>query len=175
MPLHIALLESLTPVVVGGVARACGDVDASLHLVGPLPFERDDPAFLKAGPRNWQALDWWVHPGWREFRDAMARERCLYFARDAERDANEAPFKANSVLVIGTEEGTLPDRIREKYPNRIYRLPAPARKGKGELAQSVEALLALAKAREGNPAGGAVVVQRTEPMRFGRAPTRTRR
>ncbi len=175
MPLHIALLESVTPAVVGGVARACGDVDASLHLVGPLPFERDDPAFKRAGPRNWAALDWWVHPGWRDFRDAMARERCLYFAYDAERDAAEAPYKGNSVLVIGTEAGTLPDRIRDKYPNRIYRLPAPSRKGKGELADSVQSLLRLAKEREGKQSGGAVVVERTEPMRYGRGPSRTRR
>ena len=175
MPLHIALLESVTPAVVGGVARACGDVDASLHLVGPLPFERDDPALKKAGPRDWAKLDWWVHPGWRDFRDAMARERCLYFSRDAERDAMEAPFKANSVLGIGTEDGTLPDRIRDKYPTRIFRLPEAARKGKGELAQSVEALLKLAKSREGKQVGGAVVVERTEPMRFGRGPSRTRR
>ena len=175
MPLHIALLESLTPAVVGSLARACGDVDASLHLVGPLPFARDDAALREAGPRDWAKLDWWVHPGWRDFRDAMARERCLYFAHDAERDASEAPFKANSVLVIGTETGTLPDRIRDKYPSRIYRLPAPAKKGKSELAQSVEVLLKLAKEREGKQAGGAVVVERTEPMRYGRGPSRTRR
>lgn len=175
MPLHIALLESVTPTVVGAIARACGDVDASLHLVGPLPFERDDAALRKAGPRNWAKLDWWVHPGWRDFRDAMARERCLYFSHDAERDASEAPFKANSVLVIGTESGTLPDRIRDKYPTRIYRLPAAAKKGKSELAQSVEQLLKLAKEREGKQAGGAVVVERTEPMRYGRGPSRTRR
>jgi tRNA(Leu) C34 or U34 (ribose-2'-O)-methylase TrmL len=105
----------------------------------------------------------------------MARERCLYFSHDAERDATEAPFKANSVLVIGNESGTLPDRIRDKYPTRIFRLPAPTRKGRGELAQSVQALLKLAKEREGKQVGGGVVVERTEPMRYGRGPSRTRR
>ena len=33
-------------------------------------------------------------PGWRDFRDAMSRERCLYFAADGERDPAEAPFRA---------------------------------------------------------------------------------
>lgn len=175
MPLHIALLESVTPSVVGSLARACADVDASLHLIGPLPFERDDPALKKAGPRDWAKLDWWVHPGWRDFRDAMARERCLYFALDGERDAAEAPFKSNSVLIIGTESGMLPDRIRDKYPTRIFRLPTAPKKGKNELAQSVELLLKVAKEREGKSSGGGVVVERTEPMRYGRGPSRTRR
>jgi tRNA (cytidine/uridine-2'-O-)-methyltransferase len=175
MPLHVALLESNTPALVGAIARTCGAVDASLHLVGPLPFERDDQAFRKAGPRDWDALDLWVHPGWRDFRDAMARERCLYFSHDADREATEAPFRANSVLVIGTEGGTLPDRIKDKYPARIYRLPQPARKGKTELAQSVEALLRIATERQGQSANGAVVVERTTPMRYGRGPSRTRR
>jgi hypothetical protein len=43
------------------------------------------------------------------------------------------------------------------------------------VAQSVQALLKLAKEREGKQVGGGVVVERTEPMRYGRGPSRTRR
>src|SRR5689334_8182546 len=133
MPLHIALLEARTPDLTGTVAKRCGAVDASLHLVGPLGFAANDPAFRDAGPADWASLDWWVHPGWRDFRDAMSRERCLYFAADSERDPVEAPFRGNSVLVFGNETLGLPDRIREKYPERVFGLPRAAKRRSDDL------------------------------------------
>ncbi len=169
MALHVALLESATAPAVGALARQCAEADASLHLVGPLPFATDDEALRKAGPSDWARVDWWIHPGWRDFRDAMSRERCIYFAADGDVDAAEAPFRPNSVLVIGNEAGTLPDRIREKYPQRIFRLPMPPRRRKVDVARSAELLLALAAERiaareaerRGTPPPG-------KPIRYGR-------
>lgn len=169
MALHLALLESASPTAVGALARQCAAVDASLHLVGPLPFPVDDERLRKAGPDDWGVLDWWLHPGWRDFRDAMARERCLYFALDGEREAEDAPFRGNSVLVIGNEDGALPDRIREKYPTRVFKLPMPPRKRKVDVARSAELLLATAGERlraAGSPAAPA------RPMRYGRGRSR---
>lgn len=141
MPLHVALLEPRTPTTAAAIAARCAAVDASLHLVGPLGFGADEPAFRTSAEVDWDALDWWVHPGWRDFRDAMSRERCLYFCADAERDASEAPFRPNSVLVFGDEALALPERIREKYPERIFRIP---RGGKTDLPGAIERTLGVA-------------------------------
>lgn len=167
MALHVALLEPTTPTGVGALAKQCAAVDASLHLVGPMPFPADDTRFRGAGPKDWAQLDWWLHPGWRDFRDAMSRERCIYFALEAERDAGEAPYRPNSVLVLGDEAGGLPDRIRDKYPHRIFRLPMPPRKRKVDLARSTKLLLEIAAAGPRN-SGEALVVTRSGPMRYGR-------
>ena len=167
MALHVALLEPANPTSVGALAKRCAAVDASLHLVGPMPFAGDDARFTKAGPAKWDRLDWWIHPGWRDFRDAMSRERCIYFAVDAERDAEEAPYRPNSVLVIGDEDGGLPDRIREKYPHRIFRLPMPPRKRKVDVARSAELLLEIAAAGP-KASREAEVVTPSGPMRYGR-------
>lgn len=70
-------------------------------------------------------MDLWVHPAWREFRDAIARERCLYFSARAERPLEEACFRPNSVLVFGNETEGMPDRILEKHPERCFRIPMP--------------------------------------------------
>lgn len=148
MPLHIALLEPKTPETVGAVAKCCAAADASLHLVSPA-FAANDPDFLAAGPSNWDALDWWIHPMWRDFRDAMSRERCLYFAADSDRDPVDAPFKPNSVLVFGTEELILPDKIREKYPDRVFGLPRAAKRKAADTAGAVEATLKFAAQRSG--------------------------
>ncbi len=148
MPLHVALLEAHTPEVVGAVARRCAALDASLHLIGPLDFAADAPDLLAAGPDNWDLLDWWIHPGWRDFRDAMSRDRCLYFAVDAERDPGDAPFRPNSVLVFGDEALGIPERIRGKYPDRLFKLPRAAARAKTlDLPHAIEATLAFAAKR----------------------------
>jgi tRNA (cytidine/uridine-2'-O-)-methyltransferase len=170
MALHIALLEPLPPETTGAIASKCAAADASMHVVGPLPYAEDDAALRKAGPKSWEALDWWVHPGWRAFRDAMSRDRCLYFSVDGERDPADAPFKPNSVLVIGNAEGELPPPIRAKYGDRIYQLPKAPRKRSVDLPGSVEVLLALAAERAAAPKvkSGAVEIKPAAPVRFGR-------
>lgn len=172
MALHVALLEATPAPTVGAIARACVAADAALHLVGPQSFERDDATLLKAGPDDWSKVDWWLHPGWRDFRDAMARERCLYFSAEAERDAAEAPFRANSVLVVGDESGGLPERIREKYPSRIYRLPRPPRKRKFDLAGSVSLLLEIGAQGVEQRQKAAAIPETPKPTRYGRGRSR---
>nr|MBA2627138.1 tRNA (uridine(34)/cytosine(34)/5-carboxymethylaminomethyluridine(34)-2'-O)-methyltransferase TrmL [Gemmatimonadales bacterium] len=65
----------------------------------------------------------WHHPDWFSFRDAVARERCLYFSANATRRFWDAPFKANSCLVFGNETDGMPARILEKHPEQCYRIP----------------------------------------------------
>ena len=147
MALHVALLESLGVPLTGAIARRCAEADAPLHLIGPLPFAEDDAALRSAGPANWGALDLWVHPGWRDFRDAMSRERCLYFAAEGERDPKEAPYRPNSVLVFGDASGSMPEKIRGKYPERLFRLPSPQGPKPVALANQVAAVLTIAASR----------------------------
>jgi len=147
MALHVALLEVRTPPVTGAIARHCAAADASLHLVGPLGFSADDPELREAGPSDWNKLDWWVHPGWRDFRDAMSRERCLYFSTEGTREPADAPFRPNSVLVFGNEAGSIPDRIRDKYPERVFRLPSLGKRKQMPLPDAVAAVLAIAGPR----------------------------
>lgn len=167
MSFHIALLEAKKPDVVGAIARRCAAADASLHLIGPLPFELDDAEFRKAGPADWETLDWWVHPGWRDFRDAITRERCIYFAADGERETTEAPFRRNSVLILGDETGGLPDRIRLKYPQRIFKLPRQARRKTLDIPTTVESLLTAAATRV-SEASGVIAAPPAAPIRYGR-------
>jgi len=82
-----------------------------------------DAELKRAGLDYWDAVDLWLHPGWRAFRDAMSRERCLYFSAKATRPLTEAPFRGNSVLIFGNEVDGMPDRILEKYPDRCYTIP----------------------------------------------------
>ncbi len=151
MPLHIALLEPRSGETTGRVATACAGADASLHLVGPLGFGLDDADFAATRPDDWARFDWWHHPRWRDFRDAMSRERCLYFTADGGKDPSDAPFRPNSVLVFGSEALELPERIREKYPDRIFAAPGHRGRGRATLPDAVAATLALAASQLGMP------------------------
>lgn len=71
----------------------------------------------------WDDVDLWVHPGWRYFREAVARERCWYFSARAERMISEADIRDGACLVFGNERDGLPRRIMEKHPERILRIP----------------------------------------------------
>jgi tRNA (cytidine/uridine-2'-O-)-methyltransferase len=123
MTLQIALIEPKIPPNTGNIARLCAATDTSLHLIEPLGFSINDGDLKRAGLDYWDAVDLWVHPNWRAFREAMDRERCLYFSSHAEREYFEAPYRPNSCLVFGSETVGLPERIREKHPERCFRIP----------------------------------------------------
>jgi tRNA (cytidine/uridine-2'-O-)-methyltransferase len=123
MGLTVVLIEPRIPPNTGNIARLCAATDTSLHLIEPMGFSLDDDALSRAGLDYWDAVDLWVHPSWKEFREAIARERCLYFSAHGERSYLEAPYRENSVLVFGNETDGLPLRIREKHRERVFRIP----------------------------------------------------
>ena len=59
----------------------------------PLGFSLDESELRRAGLDYWESVDLWVHPDWFAFRDAMNRERCLYFSARAERSFWDAPYQ----------------------------------------------------------------------------------
>jgi tRNA (cytidine/uridine-2'-O-)-methyltransferase len=123
MALHVALIQPQIPPNTGNIARLCAATDTSLHLIEPLGFSLDDTELKRAGLDYWHAVDLWVHPDWFAFRDAICRDRCLYFSANAERSFWEAPYEANSCLVFGSETEGMPTRILEKHPERCFTIP----------------------------------------------------
>ena len=123
MSLHIALIEPQIPPNTGNIARLCAATDTSLHLIEPLGFSLNDKDLKRAGLDYWDAVDLWIHPHWRAFRDAMDRERCFYFSANAVNDFWDAPCRPTSCLVFGNETHGMPDKILEKHPERCYKIP----------------------------------------------------
>ena len=126
MALHIALIEPEIPPNTGNIARLCAATDTSLHLIEPLGFAIDDAELKRAGLDYWAHVDLWVHRDWFTFRDAMSRDRCLYFSANAARPYWEAPFQPNSCLVLGNETEGMPARILEKHPDHCFQIPMPS-------------------------------------------------
>lgn len=123
MALSVVLIEPRIPPNTGNIARLCAASGTALHLVGQLGFSLDNDELSRAGLDYWDEVDLWVHPHWRDFREAVSRDRCVYFSAHGERSYLEAPYSENSVLVFGNETEGLPPRIREKHPERLFRIP----------------------------------------------------
>jgi tRNA (cytidine/uridine-2'-O-)-methyltransferase len=141
MSLHVALIEPRIPPNTGNIARLCAATDTPLHLIGPLGFSVDDREVRRAGLDYWDKVDLWVHPDWYTFRDAISRDRCLYFSANAERDNRTAPYRDRCVLVFGSETDGMPPRILEKYPDRCFRIPMPGEVRSLNLANAVSVVL----------------------------------
>jgi tRNA (cytidine/uridine-2'-O-)-methyltransferase len=121
--LSITLIEPQIPPNTGNIARLCAATDTALHLIEPLGFSLDDDELRRAGLDYWDRVDLWVHPDWWSFREAVARERCLYFSVHGGQSYLDAPYASNSALVFGNETDGLPRRILEKHPERVFRIP----------------------------------------------------
>ena len=181
MALHIALIEPRIPPNTGNIARLCAATDTSLHLIAPLGFTIDDAHLKRAGLDYWDKVDLWVHPDWRTFRDAIARERCVYFSANATRPLEEASFRPNSVLIFGNETDGMPERILEKYPDRCFRIPMPGEVRSLNLATAAgivlyEALRRLGRGEEAVAAEAASGVEAAAPApRRSRPPARRKK
>jgi tRNA (cytidine/uridine-2'-O-)-methyltransferase len=141
MALHVALIQPKIPPNTGNIARLCAATDTPLHLIGPLGFSIDEREVKRAGLDYWDKVDLWVHPDWFAFRDAISRERCLYFSAHAENDYRRAPFRDRGVLVFGNETEGMPARILEKHPRHCFRIPMPGEVRSLNLANAVSIVL----------------------------------
>ena len=158
MALHVALIEPQIPPNTGNIARLCAATDSSLHLIGRLGFSLDDRDLKRAGLDYWDNVDIWQHPEWREFRNAISRDRCLYFSANAENSLWDAVIPPNACLVFGNETQGMPERILEKHPERCYRIPMEGPVRSLNLASAVSVVL-----YEGLRQNHSVAVQRHGP------------
>lgn len=141
MALQVALISPQIPPNTGNIARLCAATDVALHLIEPLGFSLGDAELRRAGLDYWEDVDLWRHPDWFAFRDAMDRQRCLYFSARAERSFWAAPYRSNSCLVFGSETEGMPARILEKHPERCFTIPMPGPVRSLNLATAVAVVL----------------------------------
>ena len=141
MALHVALIQPQIPPNTGNIARLCAATDSPLHLIEPLGFSLDAREVRRAGLDYWDKTDLWLHSDWYAFRDAISRDRCLYFSANAERDYRRAPYRDRRVLVFGSETEGMPVRILEKHPERCFRIPMSGEVRSLNLANAVSVVL----------------------------------
>lgn len=125
MSLHVVLVHPEIHWNTGNAGRTCLAAGATLHLIEPLGFSLDDARVKRAGLDYWPHVDLRVWPGWNAFEKALpSLGEPYFFSTKATRVFWDAPLGASDVvLIFGRETGGLPDDVREKYADRLVKIP----------------------------------------------------
>ena len=122
--LHVVLVEPEIHWNTGNAGRSCLAAGAQLHLVEPLGFSLDERELRRAGLDYWERVVPRVWSGWDALEAALPELGEPFFASpDAERPYWEVRFPRRTVLVFGRESLGLPSRLRERYRERLVKLP----------------------------------------------------
>ncbi len=122
--LHIVLVEPEIHWNTGNAGRTCLAVGAQLHLVEPLGFSLDEREVRRAGLDYWPRVNPRVWPSWAAFEEALpGLGEPWFFSAEASDDFWSARYPEPAVLVFGRESVGLPMEIREKYRERLVRIP----------------------------------------------------
>jgi tRNA (cytidine/uridine-2'-O-)-methyltransferase len=121
---NIVLFEPDIPWNTGSIGRTCVATGSSLHLVGRMGFSLEDKEIRRSGLDYWDKLKVVRHVDWHAFEASLAPGAALFFfSRWAKKDLWEADFQTSSYLVFGCETTGLPEALRRRYADRLYRIP----------------------------------------------------
>lgn len=124
MSLHVALVEPEIHWNTGNAGRTCLAAGAQLHLIEPLGFSLDEREVRRAGLDYWPRVDPRVWPSWSDFEARLPElGEPFFFSAEAGRDYWSVEYPGRTVLVFGRESVGLPAEIRERYRERLVRIP----------------------------------------------------
>jgi tRNA (cytidine/uridine-2'-O-)-methyltransferase len=122
--LHVVLVEPEIHWNTGNAGRTCLAAGAQLHLVEPLGFSLDEREVRRAGLDYWPRVDPRVWPSWTAFEERLPDfGEPFFFSAEAERSYWSAAYPERPVLVFGKESVGLPPEIRERYRDRLLKIP----------------------------------------------------
>ncbi|HEV8579226.1 MAG TPA: tRNA (cytidine(34)-2'-O)-methyltransferase [Thermoanaerobaculia bacterium] len=122
--LHVVLVEPEIHWNTGNAGRTCLAAGARLHLVRPLGFFLTQRQVRRAGLDYWPRVDPRIWPSWTELEAALPDLGEPYlFSAEGERDFWSVDYPPRTVLIFGKESVGLPRDVRERYPDRLLRIP----------------------------------------------------
>jgi tRNA (cytidine/uridine-2'-O-)-methyltransferase len=122
--LHVVLVEPEIHWNAGNAGRTCLAAGARLHLVRPLGFFLTQRQVRRAGLDYWPRVAPRVWPSWNEFETEIpALGEPFFFSAEADRDYWSVAYPEHAVLVFGKESAGLAPEIRQRYPDRLVKIP----------------------------------------------------
>jgi tRNA (cytidine/uridine-2'-O-)-methyltransferase len=108
----------------GNVGRTCLAAGAQLHLVEPLGFSLDDKEVRRSGLDYWARVDPRVWPSWAAVEEALpSLGEPFFFSAEATRILWDVQFPERTALIFGRESVGLPRAVRDRYRDRLVRIP----------------------------------------------------
>lgn len=140
-PLNIILYQPEIPPNTGNTIRLAANSGASLTLVEPLGFEMDDRRLRRAG----LDYDEWVNVRicgtLSEALEPFDESRVFAFSTKATRRFTDVSYKPLDALMFGPETKGLPAAVRNRFGERLLRIPMCANSRSLNMANSVSIAL----------------------------------
>lgn len=134
---NIVLFNPEIPNNTGNIGRLSVATNCILHLIHPLGFSLEEKAVRRAGIDWWQEVNLREYKDWQDFQEKNLDAVLHFFSRFAEKSLFDIRFKPNDFLIFGSESSGLPDWLKAKYPQNLYKIPMPGVGRSLNLANSV--------------------------------------
>lgn len=122
--LHVVLVEPEIHWNTGNAGRTCLAAGARLHLVRPLGFFLTQHQVKRAGLDYWPRVDPRVWSSWSELEEELPDlGEPFFFSVEGKRDYWDIAYPERTVLVFGKESVGLAPEVRERYRDRMVRIP----------------------------------------------------
>jgi tRNA (cytidine/uridine-2'-O-)-methyltransferase len=122
--LHVVLVEPEIPWNTGNAGRTCLAAGARLHLVRPLGFHLGERWLRRAGLDYWEHVDPVVHGSFAELEAELPTLGVPFFMTvEGPGNLYDMEIPDEAVFVLGNESRGLPPAVRERYRDRLARLP----------------------------------------------------
>src|SRR3989442_1223730 len=121
--MHVVLVAPEIPQNTGSIGRLCLATATTPHLIDPLGFTIDDRHLRRAGLDYWPHVRLPRHPAREAFLAARPPGRLLCFSARAARSYTTVRFRADDLLVFGSESRGLPAAIRSAHAEATFGIP----------------------------------------------------
>ncbi|HSK78990.1 MAG TPA: tRNA (cytidine(34)-2'-O)-methyltransferase [Thermoanaerobaculia bacterium] len=122
--LHVVLVHPEIHWNTGNAGRTCLAAGARLHLVEPLGFSLEEREVRRAGLDYWPRVDPVIWPSWADLEAKLPDlGEPFFFSAEAKRDYWSVVYPERAVLVFGRESVGLSPEIRERFRDRLVRIP----------------------------------------------------
>ena len=128
--INVVLFEPEIPQNTGNIMRTCVATGATLHIIGPVGFDIDNPDFRRASTNHITWAEYTVYDSWKDFTDRNDGE--YYFMTrygkvpPSDIDFRKAAKNSNVYLIFGKESTGIPGEILRANLDRCFRIPMNA-------------------------------------------------
>lgn len=121
---HIALFNPVMAANTGNIIRLCANNGCTLHLIEPLGFDLEEKKLRRAGLDYHDLSRVERYPNFDAFKQVMGQRTIYAITTKGTRSYTDAPFKADDVLLFGSEtSGLAPDVMAQIQPTERLRVP----------------------------------------------------
>lgn len=121
---HIALHEPQIAPNTGNILRLIANNGCWLHLIEPMGFDLEEKKLRRAGLDYSDLNKVSIHKDYSAFLAAVTGRRILACTTKGSRPHDQLQYRADDVLLFGSETAGLPTHIRESVPPE-HRLRIP--------------------------------------------------